>query len=80
MDHWTLAATTSGAPPPTVADGKVYCMNHNGEVAVVDADNGKALHHAFMGTEDDDQIRASVVVAHNQLFVRTNSSLYCIGK
>lgn len=65
---------------PTVADGKVYCMNHNGEVVVVDAESGKKLHHAFMGSEDDDQIRGSVVVAHNNLFIRTNDKLYCIGQ
>ena len=64
---------------PTVADGKVYCMNHNGEVVVVSAKDGKALHHAFMGSEDDDNIRSSVVVAHDHLFIRTNDKLYCIG-
>jgi outer membrane protein assembly factor BamB len=64
---------------PTVADGKVFCVNHNGEVVVIDTESGKALHHAFMGSEDADQIRASVVVAHNQLFIRTNRRLYCVG-
>jgi outer membrane protein assembly factor BamB len=64
---------------PTVADGKVFCMNHNGEVVVVDAGSGKALHHAFMAGDDDDQIRASVVVAHDNLFIRTNTTLFCIG-
>jgi len=65
---------------PTVADGKVYCMNHNGEVVVVNAKTGKAMHHAFMGSEDDDNIRASVVVAYNNLFIRTNDTLYCVGQ
>lgn len=65
---------------PTVADGKVFVMNHNGEVVVLDSASGKALHHAFMGDEDDDQTRSSVVVAHNQLFIRTNTSLFCIAK
>ena len=65
---------------PTVADGKVFVVNHNGEVVVVNAETGKKLHHAFMGAEDDDQIRASVVVAHNNLFIRTNDKLYCVGK
>jgi outer membrane protein assembly factor BamB len=65
---------------PTVADGKVYCMNHNGEVVVVDAKGGKILHHAFMADDDDDQIRAGVAVAHGCLFVRTNTTLFCVGK
>ncbi len=79
---WTtkLSRNFKWRSSPTVADGKVYCMNHNGEVVVVDAESGKKLHHAFMGSEDDDQIRGSVVVAHNNLFIRTNDKLYCIGQ
>ncbi|MEE2886143.1 MAG: PQQ-binding-like beta-propeller repeat protein [Planctomycetota bacterium] len=65
---------------PTVADGKVFLMNHNGEVVIIDAAGGKALHHAFMGDEDDDQVRSSVVVAHQNLFIRTNASLFCISQ
>ena len=66
---------------PTVADGKVYCMNHNGEVVVVDAKTGKALHHAFMGQRRTTTTSAhpSVVVAHGRLFIRTNDKLYCVG-
>ena len=64
---------------PTVADGKVFCMNHNGHVTVVDADSGKILHEVDMGEEDDDQIRASIVVAQGQLFIRTYWKLFCIG-
>ncbi|MHC4811689.1 MAG: outer membrane protein assembly factor BamB family protein [Planctomycetota bacterium] len=66
---------------PTVADGKVYCMNHNGEVFVVDTADGKIVHRALMGDDlDDDRIRSSIVVAHNNLFVRNNTKLYCVGK
>jgi len=65
---------------PTVADGKVYCMNHNGQVAVVSADSGKVLHMAQMGNEEDDHIRASVVVAHGTLLIRTNDKLFCVGQ
>ena len=66
---------------PTVADGKVYCINHNGEVFVIDAGTGKILHRALMGDHlDDDRIRSCIVVAHNNLFIRTNSKLYCIGE
>jgi len=66
---------------PTVADGTVYCMNHNGEVVVVDAEKGKIVHRALMGDDlDDDRIRSAIVVAHNNLFIRTNSRLFCIAK
>lgn len=63
---------------PTVADGKVYCMNHNGQVVIVDAGSGKIMHTAQMGNEEDDQIRASIVVAHGSLFIRTNDRLFCV--
>ncbi len=65
---------------PTVADGRVFCMNHNGEVAVLDQKDGKILHEVRMSTEDDDHNRSSIVAAHGALFVRTNTSLFCIGK
>ena len=65
---------------PTVADGRVWCMNHNGVVAVVDVASGKILHQVAMAGEEDDLIRASIVVAHNELLIRTNDSLFCIAQ
>lgn len=65
---------------PTWADGKLWCIDHNGNVVVVDADTGKILHMAILGDEDDDQIRASVVAAHGALFIRTNDKLWCIAE
>ena len=55
-------------------------MNHNGEIYVIDAKSGKVLHRTFMAGEDDDLIRSSIVVAHDNLFIRTNTKLFCIGK
>lgn len=79
---WTLAMPGEHLwrASPTVADGKVWCMNHNGEVVVVDAAKGEIVHRAKMGNEDDDQTCSSVVVAHGALFIRTNSKLFCVGK
>lgn len=65
---------------PTVADGRVYIMSHHGDVASLDADSGKILHYTKMGNDGDDYIRASVVAAHKNLFIRTNDKLYCLGK
>ncbi|MCR9246924.1 MAG: PQQ-like beta-propeller repeat protein [bacterium] len=65
---------------PTVADGKVWLMNHNGLVVVVDAAGGDVVHQVAMAGEDDDYIRSSLVVAHDSLFVRTNFKLFCIGQ
>ena len=54
-------------------------MNHNGQVSVFASDTGKVIHTAQMGDEDDDHVRASVVVAHGSLFIRTNDNLFCVS-
>ena len=64
---------------PTGADGKLYVQNHAGTVHVIDAKSGKVLHKTNMGDPGDDQTRATIAVAHGNLFIRTNSRLYCIG-
>jgi outer membrane protein assembly factor BamB len=64
---------------PTAADGKIYVVSLRGEVVVVDADSGKILATNPMA-EDEDEIRSSVAISRGNLFVRTNSHLYSIGK
>lgn len=64
---------------PTGADGKIYLINLNGDVFVMDAASGKTLAENTMATEGAD-IRSSVAVAHGNLFLRTQDKLYCIGK
>ena len=64
---------------PTGVEGKIYCMNHAGEVAVIDAASGEVVHQASMAEDGDDKIRASIAAAHGALFIRTNAHLYCIG-
>ncbi|MDB6065883.1 MAG: hypothetical protein JWR26_2091 [Pedosphaera sp.] len=65
---------------PTAADGKIYLMNFGGDVVVVDAAKGEILSTIAMGDANDDMTRSAIVVAHGQIFVRTNAKLYCIGK
>ena len=65
---------------PTGADGKIYLQNHSGEVFVLDAKEGKNLHRTAMGENGDDLIRASIAISGGQLFIRSNSTLYCVGK
>ncbi len=65
---------------PLVADGKVYLVNFNGEVVVVNAADGKMLHQSAFGNADDKQVRSMIVAAHGQLFLRTDTRLFCIGK
>lgn len=65
---------------PTGADGKIYFQNFRGDVFVVAAaEQFKLLHVANLGEDGENQIRSSIAVAQGDLFIRTNSKLYCIG-
>ena len=65
---------------PTVADDKIYLMNFVGTVVVVDAETGKIISNVSMDDAAEDAIRSSIVVSGNQLLIRTNRKLYCVGK
>ena len=69
---------------PIGADGKIWCINHGGVVAIIDAKSGEVLKTIEMGEKsagkDEYGIRASIVIAHGNLFIRTIDSLYCIGQ
>ena len=65
---------------PTGADGKIYLMNFAGDVTVVDAVKGGVLGTVPLGEDGDDTTRSVIAVSQGQLFIRTNSKLYCIGK
>ena len=66
---------------PTGADGKIYAMNQLGDVFVVKAgDQFELLHKAEMGESMKNLSRASIAVSQGNLFIRTDTSLYCIGK
>jgi outer membrane protein assembly factor BamB len=64
---------------PTAADGKVYLLSLTGVVHVVDAASGQVLSSTPMA-ENDSDIRSSIALAHGCLFIRTNTTLYCVGK
>jgi len=57
-------------------------MNFVGDVVVVSADAGKILKVIPMedNSEAKHNVRSTVVVAGNQLLIRTNRSLFCVGK
>jgi outer membrane protein assembly factor BamB len=66
---------------PTGADGKIYFQNFRGEVFVISAGaEFKILHTTPMGDEGDDKLRSTIVPAQGNLFIRTGSKLYCVGK
>jgi outer membrane protein assembly factor BamB len=66
---------------PTAADGKIYFIDHNGEVFVVSAgDQFKILHQTRMGSDSDRDTRSSIAISNGNLFIRTAEQLYCIGE
>jgi outer membrane protein assembly factor BamB len=68
---------------PTAADGKIYVMNFDAEVSVIEAGGKefKVLHRAaFKDHGDATRHRSSVAIAQGNLFVRTGTKLYALGK
>ncbi len=66
---------------PTGADGKIYLMNHLGDVFVVKAgDEFELLHKAEMGNTLKNISRASIAVSQGNLYIRTDTTLFCIGE
>ncbi len=66
---------------PLAADGKIYLINFDGQAAVLSAASGEVLHVIPMDKPaDGEMVRASIIAAHGQLFIRTTRKLYCVGK
>lgn len=68
---------------PTAADGKIYMMNFDGDVSVVQAGGTefKRLHSAnFKDEGDSTRLRSSVAISQGNLYVRTGTKLFCLGK
>jgi outer membrane protein assembly factor BamB len=65
---------------PTVADGKIYLIDHFGTVAVLEAgDSFKVLSINQMGSTDEKYVRSSIVASGGNLFIRTTNKITCIG-
>jgi outer membrane protein assembly factor BamB len=80
---WTIATPGSAKyeASPLAADGRIYLIDHSGEVAVIDAANGNILRTITMDKAGGSEVvRASIVAAHGKLFIRTTRKLYCVGK
>ncbi len=66
---------------PLAADGKIYVVDFQGEVAVIDARTGEVIHSVKMDEPDNREVvRSSIIAARGQLFIRTTRQLYCVGK
>lgn len=63
---------------PTAADGKLYCIDEEGNVFVLACgDEFKLISKIPMG---EGPCRASIAAAGGRLFIRTAKNLYCIGR
>ncbi len=66
---------------PTAGDGKIYLMNQLGDVFVVKAgDEYELLHHVEMGETLSNITRSSISISQGNLFIRTDTHLYCVGE
>lgn len=66
---------------PLAADEKIFVINFDGQTAVLSAASGEVLHVIPMDKPaDGEMVRASIIAAHGQLFIRTTRKLYCVGK
>jgi outer membrane protein assembly factor BamB len=68
-------------PSPIYADGKIYVLSERGTTAVLKPSDDSTTPAEVIATNDLDELtRASMVVAGNQLLIRTETGLWCIGK
>lgn len=78
---WTTPVKGSHEASPLAADGKVYTINFDGLVTILDASDGRLIRTIAMDEQvEGDPVRASIIASHGQLFIRTTSKLYCVGK
>ena len=63
---------------PTIADGKLYTTNVGGIVLVYDIQTGKLLAENRVDDEGS-EVRSSVAIAGNQLFIRTSKRMICVA-
>jgi outer membrane protein assembly factor BamB len=63
---------------PLLADGKIYATNEKGRTTVIAV--GPEFKILSENPLDDDYTLSSIAVSGKELFLRTSSHLYCIGK
>ncbi len=79
---WTGALDTRAKfeASPTGADNRIFLIDHQGTVFVLEAgDRFKVLHTAALGDVGDAPVRSTIAVSGGCLFIRTGTRLYCVG-
>jgi outer membrane protein assembly factor BamB len=78
---WTTPVKGSHEASPLAADGKIYTINFDGLVTILRASDGSLIRTIPMDEKvEGDPVRASIIASHGQLFIRTTSKLYCVGR
>jgi len=79
--RWTTELPARGPweASPTGADGRVWCLSHEGLLVGIDAESGAPTTRLELGREGEGPARASVAAAHGRLFVRTSGRLLGLG-
>ncbi|HUG89851.1 MAG TPA: PQQ-binding-like beta-propeller repeat protein [Planctomycetaceae bacterium] len=69
------------AASPVAWDGKAFFLRENGETVVIDPRAAQPVAGInSLGTPDDEIFRASLAPSDGQVFVRSNTALYCVGR
>lgn len=64
---------------PTAGDGKIYCIDENGQVIVVQAgEEFKILSRCDMGGGNPS--KSSISISGGKLYIRTPEKLFCVAK
>ncbi len=65
---------------PVVADGKMYYVNRSGDAVVVElgAEYRQLATNKF--EDDDSDFHATPAISNGQLFIRSNTYLYCVAE
>ncbi|VGO18224.1 outer membrane protein assembly factor BamB family protein [Pontiella sulfatireligans] len=65
---------------PLVADGKLYVSSQDNGTYVIDAKPEFKLLAVNTFEDDPSRVNASIAVSKNQLIMRTDKAIYCLGK
>ena len=80
---WPVATPTrrdTCEASPLAADGRIYLVNFEGRVVIVDASNGTIINQIAMADRPESPVRSSISVSNGNLFIRTNNKLFCVGQ
>ena len=80
-EKWARRVGSPASASPLSYNGLAFFVLESGETVVVDpASEEKIVARNTIGAADGEIFRASITPSDGQLFIRSNRTLYCIGK